>query len=149
MNGRGHGGHCERVPSGEPMDEKLAVRLGQCPNCAAAICTRCKTMVKPEAMLSHSALADRHLPAAHHSSSLTRKRGLRSSLLAVCAEVTAETDPATLALMAKIGKKCPACASALDVHQSQMSAAQSHRLCGTFAFRLAQVRQVCREDGWL
>jgi len=111
MNGRGHGGRCERVPSGEPMDEKLAVRLGQCPNCAAAICTRCKTMVQPEAMLSH-----------------------------MCAEVTAETDPATLALMAKIGKKCPACGKFVE-----KTAGCNIMMCGTNAH--GRVNDALRNGG--
>ena len=60
--------------------DKLAVRLGACPTCAALVCKRCQGLVKP-----------RH--ASEH----------------MCAKATTVVDPATLALMAKIGKKCPAC----------------------------------------
>lgn len=111
MNGNGHGGRCERVPSGDPTNEKLAVRLGQCPNCTAAVCSRCKTLVKPESRKSH-----------------------------MCAQVTAETDQATLELLAKIGKKCPGCGKFTEKTQG------CHiMMCGTDAH--GKVRDALRNGG--
>lgn len=61
------------------MGDALALRLGEC-TCGALVCVRCKSVV----------------PAAQRSEHM-------------CREGTAETDSATVALMAKIGKQCPAC----------------------------------------
>ena len=56
------------------MLAQVAVRLGRCP-CGALQCTRCKALVQPKDIYSH-----------------------------MCANATKEDDPATKALIAKIGK---------------------------------------------
>ena len=67
------------------VGDSLAIRLGECPTCEATICVRCKSVV----------------PAGER-----RKH--------MCRHATAEADPATKALLARIGKKCPACGKIVE-----------------------------------
>jgi hypothetical protein len=65
-------------------EDNLAIRLGEC-TCGAAVCVRCKSVVEPDERATH-----------------------------MCKKVDAETDEKTKALMAKIGKKCPACGKLVE-----------------------------------
>jgi hypothetical protein len=76
----------------------VAVRLGRCP-CGGLVCSRCKALVPAADVRSH-----------------------------VCKVATSADDPATRALIAKIGKKCPACGMFIE-----KNAGCSHMKCGTRA----------------
>ena len=82
---------------GEFFDIKqgVAIRLGRCP-CGALQCIRCKGLVPQKDVFSH-----------------------------VCAIATKDDDPASKALIAKIGKACPACGMFIEKNQGC-----SHMMCG-------------------
>ena len=64
--------------------DRLAIRLGEC-MCGALVCTRCQSVVERSQQRSH-----------------------------MCRNATAEVDPATKALMAKVCKPCPGCGNLIQ-----------------------------------
>eukprot|EP00927_Polykrikos_kofoidii_P072202 TRINITY_DN68346_c0_g1_i1.p1 TRINITY_DN68346_c0_g1~~TRINITY_DN68346_c0_g1_i1.p1 ORF type:complete len:591 (-),score=98.89 TRINITY_DN68346_c0_g1_i1:54-1826(-) len=74
----------------DPISGEIGVRLGVCPSCGTTVCTKCETRVE----------ADR------------RRRGPPKALHRcdeIAKKLSEAPDPETLAMCAKIGKKCPAC----------------------------------------
>ena len=80
------------------VGDALALRLGVC-TCGAVICTRCKSVIPAEEQASH-----------------------------MCRNASAEADPATKALMTKIGKQCPGCGNFV-----QKTEGCNIMMCGTNA----------------
>ena len=95
------------------VGDKMALRLGRC-DCGALVCSRCYTVVPP-------AEGD--------------KRRLH-----LCKTATAEADPATLELMKRIGRKCPACGNFV-----QKVAGCNLMMCGTNAH--GKVQDALRNGG--
>jgi len=98
----------------------VAVRLGQCPSCIAYVCIRCQGHVPADPLVARAPV---HKCADHEG----RTDG-------------DEPDAASLAMMAAIGKKCPACGSFIEKNEGC-----DWMMCGTKAHGTMQ--EVVRNGG--